>query len=150
LLCDCSRQTRFPPAAVVRTVDCPGFDTIVVHRDRILEKPADAAEAETMVRVYRKSGETTVVYTAIAAAVSQPRIIEEAIDVAKVTMTRDLTEHELRKYLADPGYIEASGALIVEILQEFEAVVLDGEVSSVMGFSQTAVSNVVASLRSRI
>jgi predicted house-cleaning NTP pyrophosphatase (Maf/HAM1 superfamily) len=118
---------------------------VVVHQDAILEKATDAAEAATMVRACTKSGETMLVYTAIAAAVSRPRVVAEAVN-----MTRDLTEDEVRRYLADPRCIESSGALIVEILLESGAVALDGDVSSVMGFPQTAVRNIVAALKSKI
>jgi predicted house-cleaning NTP pyrophosphatase (Maf/HAM1 superfamily) len=123
------------------------FDTIVVHCDAILEKPGDETEAVSMVRSWGKKGEEVLVLTAVACAVSSPLKIEESVEIAKIIMTRDLSENEIAKYFEDRDCLSSSGAVIVEHLLQFGAAKVEGDQSVIEGFPITTVKKFIEAVK---
>ena len=93
-------SSRFPDAIVV------GADTIVVCEDRILEKPADVADARRMLTTL--SGRTHTVITAFALA-RAGTILESSPVESRVTF-RKLADVEIDDYIAtDEPFDKAGG-----------------------------------------
>ena len=102
---------RFPDSVVL------GADTIVVHNDRILEKPVDHKNAREMLE--RLSGQTHFVYTGVS-------IVSEEKNISFYEKTEvefySLSEEEISSYIqsGDPfdkagGYgIQGIGATLVK------------------------------------
>lgn len=84
-----------------------GADTIVVLDDAILGKPADAADAEAMLR--RLSGRTHTVFTGIALQhpASQRRVT--AVEATDVTFA-ELCDDEIARYVASGAPLDKAGA----------------------------------------
>lgn len=97
--------------AVARRQDMPalviGADTIVVLDSAILNKPANSAEAHSMLR--RLSGRTHTVYTGIAiVAVPELTVLCET---QKTDVTfRELSEQEILDYVATGSPLDKAGA----------------------------------------
>jgi septum formation protein len=148
----CSTIARAKLDFVLQKVTTPSiilcFDTIVLHSNKILEKPADEIEAVGMVRKWGKKGEEIEVLTAIACAVSSPLQIAEKIETAKIILNRDLTENEIEKYFEDRTCLDSSGTLVVEHLLEYGAVNIEGERSVIEGFPISSVKKFVDSFKS--
>lgn len=92
---------RFPEALTL------GADTLVVLDGEVLNKPADAAEARTMLR--RLSGRTHTVYTGIALVhpASQRQITD--YEATQVTFA-SLTDAEINAYVATGSPLDKAGA----------------------------------------
>jgi septum formation protein len=93
-------SARFPNAIVV------GADTIVVCESRILEKPADAADARRMLTML--SGRTHTVVTAFALA-RAGKVLESSPVESRVTF-RDLADKEIEAYIATDEPFDKAGA----------------------------------------
>jgi septum formation protein len=123
------------------------FDTIVFHAGVILEKPVDETEARAMVRVWGKKGEEITVFTAVACALSSPLHIAETVEIARIHVTRDLSDDEIAKHFEDGGCLQSSGAVIVEHLLEYGAAWIEGEQSVIEGFPVSSVKKIVNDLK---
>lgn len=84
-----------------------GADTIVVHKGRILGKPADENEARSMLR--RLSGSEHTVYTAVALAHAASNRTAEIISSTQVWFGR-LTDQEIQHYVATGSPMDKAGA----------------------------------------
>jgi nucleoside triphosphate pyrophosphatase len=93
-------SSRYPDAIVV------GADTIVVCEDRILEKPADIADARRMLAML--SGRTHTVVTAFALA--RAGTILEAFPVESRVTFRKLADAEIEGYIATHEPFDKAGA----------------------------------------
>lgn len=82
-----------------------GADTTVVVRDRILEKPADAADALAMLQ--RLQGRTHQVVTSVALVVNE-RVLQ-ATDITNVTFRR-VSDDVLAAYVATGEPMDKAGA----------------------------------------
>lgn len=95
-----------PPDAIILAAD-----TAVSLGDRILGKPADAAEALSMIRSLR--GRTHQVYTGLAVLhPSQDRLLQE-LCVTDVLM-RDYAEAEIRAYVDSGDPLDKAGAYAIQ------------------------------------
>ncbi|MDF1501581.1 Maf family protein [Roseisolibacter sp. H3M3-2] len=105
-------------------------DTTVVIDGEILGKPADAAEAEAMVR--RLAGRAHEVYTGIAVR----RGAREASAVERVRVTfRALSEAEVRAYVATGEPMDKAGAYGIQGYGATIVERIDGDYFAVMGLS---------------
>jgi septum formation protein len=105
-----------------------GADTIVVIDDRILNKPADAAEALSMLR--RLRGRTHQVHTAVCIAWGE-RVVS-GIETVRVRF-RAMTDAELLAYIATGEPMDKAGAYGI---QGYGATIVDrieGDFFAVMG-----------------
>jgi septum formation protein len=105
-----------------------GADTTVVIRDRVLEKPADAAEALAMLKLLQ--GRTHQVVTSVALVAGEQ--IRQATDVTNVTFRR-VSEDFLAAYVATGEPMDKAGAYGI---QGFGAALVDrvdGDFFGVMG-----------------
>lgn len=92
---------RFPEALTL------GADTIVVLDGDVLNKPADEAEARTMLR--RLSGRTHTVYTGVALV--HPASRREIVDYEATQVTfAPLTDAEIDAYVATGSPLDKAGA----------------------------------------
>jgi len=106
-----------------------GADTVVALGDDVLGKPADAAEAERMLR--RLSGTRHAVITALALlGPAGQRLI--ASDTTFVTM-RKMTAGEIGQYVASGEWVEKAGAYAIQETADRFVVRLEGSFSNVVG-----------------
>jgi septum formation protein len=103
-------------------------DTTVVLDGEILGKPADAAEAASMLK--RLSGKTHKVLTAIA--VANTRELKEALSRSEVTF-RKLDESEIRRYVDSGEPLDKAGAYAIQGRAAMFISHLSGSYSGVMG-----------------
>ena len=88
-----------------------GADTIVVVDDRILNKPADAAEALEMLRLLR--GRTHVVYTGVALA-ADGAVLDAGVERSEVTFSAAPGDEDLRAYVNGGEPMDKAGAYAVQ------------------------------------
>lgn len=105
-----------------------GADTIVVLEDRVLEKPADAADARAMLRLL--SGKTHVVITAICLRHAQGEIVDSASTRVHFV---ELEEHEIEQYVASGEPMDKAGAYAIQGLASKFADRIEGCYFNVMG-----------------
>ena len=84
-----------------------GADTVVVHGDDVLEKPADATEAFVMLR--RLSGETHTVYSGLALVHPATDRTVTAHEATAVTFA-DLSDDEIAAYVRTGSPLDKAGA----------------------------------------
>lgn len=105
-----------------------GADTIVVLGDDVLEKPADADDAVTM--LLRLRGETHRVIT--ACALQSPTGLHTATDVTRVTF-RPATEDFIRAYVATGEPLDKAGAYGIQGYGAALVERIEGDFFGVMG-----------------
>ncbi len=88
-----------------------GGDTVVTIGDEVLGKPADAAEAERMIRTL--SGQTHVVYSGVALACEAEQFAQTRISATSVVF-RSLSEEEIAAYLDHNDYVDKAGAYAIQ------------------------------------
>lgn len=88
-----------------------GADTIVVDGDQILGKPADAAEAVSMLR--RLRGHSHKVYTALAALRLRDGKLVTDLCITDVPM-RSYTEDEIDAYVRSGDPLDKAGAYAIQ------------------------------------
>jgi septum formation protein len=115
--------TRHLPPRLLLTAD-----TTVVLDGEIFEKPADAAEAVSMLR--RLSGKTHEVLTAIA--VANLREVKQALSRSEVSF-RKLDESEIRQYVDTGEPLDKAGAYAIQGRAAMFITHLSGSYSGVMG-----------------
>jgi septum formation protein len=115
--------TRHLPPRLVLTAD-----TTVVLDGEIFGKPADAAEAASMLK--RLSGRTHEVLTAVAAA--NMREVRAALSRSEVTF-RKLDESEIRQYVDSGEPLDKAGAYAIQGRAAMFISHLSGSYSGVMG-----------------
>ena len=110
---------------------CPvlGADTAVVLDGHILGKPASRAEAREM--LMRLSGRTHEVFSAIALAVGEERILD-ALNVSRVTFD-DLSDSWVESYLDTGDSMDKAGAYGVQGRAAEKISRIEGSFSGVMG-----------------
>ena len=110
---------------------CPvlGADTAVVLDDCILGKPAGRREARDM--LIRLSGRTHEVYSAVALAVDEDRILD-ALNVSRVTFA-SLDEAWIDSYLETGDSMDKAGAYGVQGRAAEKISRIEGSFSGVMG-----------------
>jgi septum formation protein len=113
---------HLPPRLVIAA------DTTVVLDGEIFGKPADAAEAASMLK--RLSGRTHEVLTAVAAA--NTREAREALSRSEVTF-RKLDESEIRQYVDSGEPLDKAGAYAIQGRAAMFISHLSGSYSGVMG-----------------
>jgi len=107
-----------------------GSDTAVIIDDDILGKPADSAEAESMLR--RLRGRTHQVYTGIAVfSVAKGRLATD-LCITDVPM-RDYSDEEIRAYVATGDPLDKAGAYAIQHPGFQPVASMSGCFSSVMG-----------------
>ncbi len=110
-------------------------DTTVVASERILGKPADTEDAVRMLRSL--SGREHKVITAVALALRDQ--VETQISASSVWF-RELTEPELRRYVASGEPTDKAGAYAIQGRAAAFVLRIDGSYSGIMGLplSETA------------
>ena len=110
---------------------CPvlGADTAVVLDGCILGKPASRAEAREM--LMRLSGCTHEVFSAVALAVDEERILD-ALNVSRVTFD-DLSDTWIESYLDTGDSMDKAGAYGVQGRAAEKISRIEGSFSGVMG-----------------
>lgn len=104
-------------------------DTIVVHGSQIMGKPASEAAAFDLLRAL--SGTTHMVYTAIV--LQKDSQLEQALIPAEVEFF-DLTDDEIRKYLATGEYADKAGAYGIQGAAGIFVKKVTGDYYSIVGF----------------
>ena len=122
-------SSRFRDAIVV------GADTIVVCEDRILEKPADVADARRM--LITLSGRTHTVITAFALARSGT-ILESSPVESRVTF-RKLADDEIDDYIATDEPFDKAGSYGIQGVGGGFISDVEGSRDNVMGLPTDAV-----------
>lgn len=111
---DIAQQPMVPDSVVI------GADTIVVHDNRILNKPVSAEHAREMLRAL--SGQTHTVYTGIAIVDSTSG--RELTDVQQTEVTfRALMDEEIDAYIATGSPLDKAGAYGIQ--DDFGAVFVE-------------------------
>ena len=128
----CVERLAREKAAVIAEADPDalviGADTIVVIDDRILNKPADAAEALSMLR--RLRGRTHQVHTAVC--ITWGDRVVSGVETVRVRF-RAMTDAELLAYIATGEPMDKAGAYGI---QGYGATIVDrieGDFFAVMG-----------------
>ncbi len=106
-------------------------DTIVIHQDEVLEKPASAQEAHNMLR--RLSDTTHTVYTGLALHLyERDRVVSTGCDT-KVTFAA-LEDNEIRTYVASGSPMDKAGGYgIQDHTAPFFVDDLEGDYYNVVG-----------------
>jgi len=107
-----------------------GSDTTVVIDGDILGKPADSAEAESMLR--RLRGRTHQVYTGIAVFNVADGRLSSDLCITDVPM-RDYGDDEIRAYVATGDPLDKAGAYAIQHPGFQPVACMEGCFSSVMG-----------------
>jgi septum formation protein len=106
-----------------------GSDTIVLLDDDILGKPGSREEAERMLKSL--SGRTHQVYSAVALALSEERVLE-TLNVTKVTFG-DMPDDWIKSYCRGDEPMDKAGAYAVQGATSRFISRIDGSYSGVMG-----------------
>jgi septum formation protein len=109
-----------------------GADTAVVDGEDVLGKPADAAEARTMLR--RLRGHTHQVYTGIAAFRPRDGKLLTDLCITEVPM-RDYSDAEIEAYTRTADPLDKAGAYAIQHASFNPVERLAGCYASVMGLS---------------
>lgn len=115
-------------------------DTLVVLAGEFLAKPADAREAEAMLR--RLSGRHHEVWTGVVLA-APGGARHEAADRALVAF-RSIAEEELRAYLASGEWRGKAGAYAIQGRAGAWAELLEGDRETVIGLATATVRRLLA------
>lgn len=107
-------HSQHQPAIVI------GADTIVVLGGEILNKPADAADARTMLR--RLSGRTHTVFTGIALVAAPEISVHTAVQATDVHF-RELSDAEITGYVAGGSPMDKAGGYGIQ--DDFGAVFVE-------------------------
>lgn len=116
-------------------------DSVVKHKDRILEKPDSEDEARAFLRSYATAPATTV--SSVVVVDVGERRVWEGIDEAEVYF-REMPEDVIEELVTTGGSMESAGGLRIEhprVAQYTECVI--GHRSAVMGFSQPVVERLM-------
>ncbi|MFN3528306.1 MAG: Maf family nucleotide pyrophosphatase [Bacteroidia bacterium] len=116
-------------------------DTLVVLKNEVLGKPADAAEAFELLR--RQSGRPQWVYTGICLRSSES---EKAFTVGTEVHFNHLTDEEIKYYIEHyKPYDKAGGYGIQEWLGSIAIARINGSYTNVMGLPTEALYNALKS-----
>jgi septum formation protein len=118
-------------------------DTAVVVDDRILGKPADAADAARMLRLL--SGRVHLVLTGVALRRGETEVA--AVESTAVTFDR-LTEDDVAWYTATGEPSDKAGAYAVQGLASRFVIRIDGSYTNVVGLPVASVRRLLSDLRS--
>lgn len=116
-------------------------DSVVKHKDKILEKPRDEDEARSFLRSYATAPATTV-SSIVVIDVSAKRKWE-GVDEAEVYF-REMPEDVIEELIRTGGSMESAGGLRIEhpkVGQYTDCII--GHRSAVMGFSQPLVTQLL-------
>lgn len=119
-----------------------GSDTIVVLNNEILGKPQDESAAFKMLSAL--SGSTHVVYTSLC-LISHDRI-EEKIVAAEVTFF-ELTEAEIKAYIASGDPFDKAGAYGIQGQAAFFVESIKGDYYAIVGFPIAQVKRMLAKFK---
>ncbi len=103
-------------------------DTIVVHQDRILEKPKDKEEAYQM--IHELQGDTHFVYTAVYLGVNDQ--VELFVEETKVTID-SMSESEIEEYINTKEPYDKAGGYAIQGFFGKYIQKIDGDFYNVMG-----------------
>ena len=109
-------------------------DTVVVLGDRLLEKPADEAEACSMLRLI--AGKTHVVYTGVALQRfgAGGELLSGCQEVVRSSVTMiPLDDDDIRSYVATGEPMDKAGAYAVQGVGGMLIESIDGSYSNVVG-----------------
>ena len=107
-----------------------GSDTVVIHNDEVLGKPADLNEAKSMLKSL--SGKTHYVYTGVAVLDTDSMKIVSDYEKTAVTF-RELSDSEIDYYVSNYRTLDKAGAYGI---QEFAGVFvsgIDGDYFNIVG-----------------
>jgi septum formation protein len=129
------RRLAREKGAVVKT-DHPGHivisaDTVVVHRNRIMGKPADEHEAYRMLKML--SGARHKVITAFSIQFQELNIDLTEHEVTLVRF-RELSEKDIRDYIASGSPLDKAGAYGIQDLNAYLVTSIKGSYHNVIGF----------------
>lgn len=116
-------------------------DSVVKHKDMILEKPRDEEEARGFLRSYATAPATTV--SSVVVVDVEARRKWEGVDEAEVYF-REMPEGVIEELISTGGSMESAGGLRIEhprVQQYTECII--GHRSAVMGFSQPLVEQML-------
>jgi septum formation protein len=122
---------RLPQTAADQTI-IVAADTIVALDNQMLGKPADAREAESMLRALR--GREHEVHTGMVLVDTGTGVTVSAVHTATVHM-RPYTDSEISRYIASRDPLDKAGAYAIQHPQFRPVSSLDGCYLGVMGFS---------------
>lgn len=105
-----------------------GSDTIVVMEGEILGKPADAAQAKTMLR--RLSGKTHRVYTGVCIICGEAT---ETFECHTDVTFYELSDAEIDAYVATGDPLDKAGAYGIQGIGAVNVKSIDGDFFTVMG-----------------
>lgn len=107
-----------------------GSDTVVIHNDEVLGKPADLNEAKSMLKSL--SGNTHYVYTGVAVLDTDSMKIVSDYEKTAVTF-RELSDSEIDYYVSNYSTLDKAGAYGI---QEFAGVFvssIEGDYFNIVG-----------------
>ncbi|MFN7340973.1 MAG: Maf family protein [Opitutia bacterium] len=128
---------REPDAVVL------GADTTVALGDRVLNKPADLAEARAMLRML--SGREHTVHTGIC-LIHRPTGLEESRCVTARVLFRSLSEDDIDRYLARVNPLDKAGAYGIQQGKDIIIERHDEPISVIMGLPVELVAARLAEL----
>lgn len=108
-------------------------DSVVTHKDMVLEKPRCKDEARRFLRSYASAPATTV--SSVVVVDVGRRVFWSGVDAAEVYF-REMPEEVIEELVEDGGAMESAGGLRIEHpkVERYTECIL-GERSAVMGFS---------------
>ena len=113
-----------------------GADTVVVHRNRILEKPGDTHQAVDMLRSL--SGETHTVLTGVALGADLDGPVLTDVAATQVTF-RSLTAEDIHRYVDTGDPLDKAGAYAAQGLAATFIECISGCFYNVVGLPLTCV-----------
>lgn len=128
------------PAAAGKTLLVCG-DSVVRHKGRVLEKPADENEARAFLKSYATAPATTVSSVVVVDVASRKKW--QGVDEAEVYF-REMPEDVVEELVTNGGAMESAGGLRIEhplAVRYTECII--GHRSALMGFSQPLVEELM-------
>jgi septum formation protein len=108
-----------------------GADTVVVHRGRILGKPAHPSEARTMLE--RLSGDSHTVFTGVAVVSWDGGPVVRSVTDRTVVTFIELTGSEIDAYVASGEPMDKAGAYAIQEAGGAFVEAISGSPSNVVG-----------------
>ena len=129
-----------------------GADTIVVHQENILGKPADPAEAADMLRTLQ--GDTHQVYTGVCIVRCHPKTDradcscseKQLFSVCTDVTVAPMTEEEIRQYIFTGEPMDKAGAYGIQGRFARHVQAICGDYTNVVGLPVSAVYQTLRSM----
>ncbi len=109
-----------------------GADTVVRVGEEILLKPKDYNDAYRMISLYKENDVEVISGVCVAYVINGKVNIETFFDISWIKFS-NLTDENIKQWLDQEDYLDCSGAIKIEKVQEIFEVEIEGSMSNIIG-----------------